>query len=215
LLVALLAVPGVRAGVLRWLQIGAVRIFLVATETPSPAPSATGTRPAATRTPPPSATPLGSVLDIAGETTLAGARARVSFPIRLPTYPPDLGEPDRIFVQTVGSADGTAVVLVWLAPDEPDQVRLALYVLASPVMADKIFFDLIKKAPPEVELTDVNGQPAVWTSGPYVLMTDLGGLREYRLIQGQVLIWQDGELTYRLETELALEEAVRIAESLE
>jgi hypothetical protein len=35
-----------------------------------------------------------------------------------------------------------------------------------------------------------------------------------RLVDGHVLIWADGDITYRLETNLLLEEAIRIAESL-
>jgi hypothetical protein len=34
------------------------------------------------------------------------------------------------------------------------------------------------------------------------------------LIEGHVLIWTEGEITYRLETDMPLEEAVRVAESL-
>jgi hypothetical protein len=45
-------------------------------------------------------------------------------------------------------------------------------------------------------------------------MTRLGWLVEFRLVEGHVLIWADGSLTYRLETELPLDEALRIAESL-
>jgi hypothetical protein len=36
-----------------------------------------------------------------------------------------------------------------------------------------------------------------------------------RLINGHVLIWAGLDVTYRLETDLSLEEAVKIAESLE
>jgi hypothetical protein len=36
-----------------------------------------------------------------------------------------------------------------------------------------------------------------------------------RLIEGNVLIWTEGDLTYRIETDLSLEEAIRIAESLQ
>jgi hypothetical protein len=36
-----------------------------------------------------------------------------------------------------------------------------------------------------------------------------------RLIDGHVLIWTDGNLTYRLETDLSLEEALKVAESLQ
>jgi hypothetical protein len=35
-----------------------------------------------------------------------------------------------------------------------------------------------------------------------------------RLIEGHVLIWENGNITYRLETALDLKEAVKVAESL-
>jgi hypothetical protein len=35
------------------------------------------------------------------------------------------------------------------------------------------------------------------------------------LINGHVLIWEEGNITYRLETALPLEEAIKIAESLQ
>src|SRR3990172_5034110 len=70
LIAALLAVPGVRAGLLEFLQIGAVRIQLGPTATPtaSPtaAPSPSGTPPAPTATARPTPTLLASVLDLAG-----------------------------------------------------------------------------------------------------------------------------------------------------
>jgi hypothetical protein len=36
-----------------------------------------------------------------------------------------------------------------------------------------------------------------------------------RLVEGNVLIWFENGLTYRLESDLSLEETVRVAESLE
>jgi hypothetical protein len=42
-----------------------------------------------------------------------------------------------------------------------------------------------------------------------------GDLQYRRMIDGQVLIWEGDGITYRLETDLSLEEAIRIAESLE
>jgi hypothetical protein len=35
------------------------------------------------------------------------------------------------------------------------------------------------------------------------------------MIDGHVLIWKEGGLTYRLETDLTLEEALKIAQSLQ
>lgn len=218
----LLAVPGVRAGVLEFLQIGVVRIELVATATPTPAGSVTsgpGTQAsAATRTALPTVTlrprptPLSSILDLEGQTTFADAQARAPFALRLPTYPADLGQPDLAFVQDL---DGTAVVLIWLEPADPTQVRLSVQYLSSRDMATKLIYEVVKETPGAVEFTEVNGREAIWTTGPYVLRTQNGQYVEYRLIQGHVLIWTDGNLTYRLETNLARDEAVRIAESLE
>jgi hypothetical protein len=212
LVLGLLAVPSVRAGVMEFLQLGAVRLHLVASPTPSPAPAAGGTPLAATSTPPPSATPLGSVLDLAGRTTLAEAQDRVDFAIRLPAYPPGLGEPDRVFVQ---DPDGLSVVLVWLEPNSETEMRFSLQMLAAPQMADKLLLDVLKDQPPDVQVTQVNGGDAVWTTGTYVLVTRLGDLVETRLVDGHALIWVEGKLTYRLETKADLAEAIRMAESLE
>ena len=94
LLAGLFTIPPVRAALLEWLQIGAVRIQL-----PASLPPATATQsqnlPAATvvrNQYPPTPTPFSSVLDVAGETTLLAAQAQVNFPLRLPALPADLGE---------------------------------------------------------------------------------------------------------------------------
>lgn len=212
LLAASLAVPSVRAGLLEFLQLGAVRIQLAASPTPFPVPTATGTPPAPTSTPTPEPTPLQSVLDLDGLTTLADARARAPFSIRLPVYPTGLAEPDLAFVQDL---DGFSVMLVWLAPGSDSEVQLSLQLLESRLMAEKLFFDVVKQQPPTVELTEVNDTQAIWTTGPYVIITRQGNLEERRLVEGHALIWVEEGVTYRLETGLALDEAIRVAESLE
>ncbi len=202
----LLAVPQVRAALLEFLQVGAVRIFLVE-PTPTPTPATIIPETPATATPRPSPTPISSLLDLAGETTLAEAQAQVDFPIRLPAYPTDLGPPDWVFLQDLG---GPMVVLVWAKPDQPDQVGLSLHLLGSGVF--------MGKGPPvTLQETTVNSQQAYWTEGPYLVQIERGNqyLEDMRrLIEGHVLIWTEGEITYRLETDLPLEEAVKIGESL-
>jgi hypothetical protein len=212
LLAALLAVPAVRAGLIEFLQVGVVRIWLGPSPTPTLAPTATGTPLPPTGTPTPIGTPLQSVLDLSGSTTLDAAREMVNYRIALPSYPADLGEPDRVFVQDL---DGLSVVMVWLAAGSENEVELSLHVLNSPMMADKLYYDVVKDRPLMVEVTQVNNHDAVWTTGPYVVITRRGTLEERRLVNGHALIWVEGPLTYRLETELSVEEAVRIAESLE
>lgn len=196
----LLAVPQVRAAVVEFLQLGAVRIFLT-----EPTPTATALRPTAAPNVPPTATPLASTLDLAGETTLAEAQAQIDFPIRLPTSPADLGAPDRVYLQDLG---GPLIILVWLKPDKPEQVQLSLHQFGSGSFAGK-------SAPRLIEETTVKGQPALWMEGAHLLQLPNGDYVQRRLVEGNVLVWVEEDITYRLETELSLDEAVQIAESLE
>lgn len=188
-LLALLAVPSVRAAVLEFFQFGAIRIFTNPTETP--------VEPYQT---------LPSLLDLAGETTLAEAQEQSGLPIRLPAYPPDLGEPDRVFMQQVG---GPVVVLLWTAPQAPQQIRLSLMILGPGSFADK-------GEPPEIEMTRVNNNEALWMQGSHSLfLSQTGDTQPTRIfVESNVLVWMDDGVTYRIESNDSLEEAVRIAESL-
>jgi hypothetical protein len=190
LLSLVLLAPQVRAAVQALWQLGAVHI--------------TRTEPTPVTAAGPTPTPLASVLDLAGQTTLSNARTRAGFPIRLPTYPPDLGRPDLVYLQDL---NGPLVVLVWLVPGHPDQVRLSLHELSSGVFVYKV-------APPAIQTTTVHGQPALWTDGPYLVVVRDGSTELRRLVTGHVLIWTEGGLTYRLETSVSLSDAVRIAASL-
>lgn len=202
----MLAVPQVRAVVVDFLQIGAIRIFLTqptSTVTPPLTPIPPLTEVSPTTTSPSSS----SLLQLAGATSLVEAQARVDFPIRLPGYPSDLGPPDRVFLQDLA---GPVLVLVWLDADHPDQIRLSLHQLGPGTFAQKV-------EPLIVQETSVKGQPALWTQGPYLLQFERDGqviVDTRRLVTGHVLIWVEKGITYRLETDLSLEEAVRIAESL-
>jgi hypothetical protein len=143
---------------------------------------------------------------MAGEMTLEEAQVQVNYPILLPSYPDDLGRPDRIFVQ---DADGPMTIMVWLDPQNAGEVQMSLHFLPPNSWAIK------KVQPTTIDETQVHGNYAIWTVGPYPLRYRNGDLEYTRMIDGHVLIWQDGDITYRLETDLSLEDAVRIAESLE
>ena len=192
LLTLLLALPPVQAALRRPLCLGSVCIVWDG----SPRPTAVSGSP----TP----TPLPSVLDLAGRTTLAQARAKAKFPVRLPAYPADLGQPDYVFLQDL---DGAAVVLVWVDHGRPDQVRLALSELSSGTFVYKFTTS-------PVAVTSVHGQKALWTTGPYMVEGQDGSYETRRLVTGHALIWTEGAITYRLETSVSLDDAVRIAESL-
>jgi len=184
----LLAVPAVRAAVVEIVKLGAVRIFLGGP----------------TRTPLP---PTGhlSLSELTGETTLEAARTASTVPMRLPSYPADLGPPDRVFLLR---EFGGIIILIWEDPNYPDLARLALFEIPPGPIVNKLF-------PEHVESTSVAGRPAIWAAGDHFVEVIMESRQELVLVSGNVLIWSLEGVTYRLETTLSLEEAIRIAESLE
>ena len=228
LFISLMLIPPARAAIIEFIQIGIVRIFR-AEPTPLPPPNqqVPGVMAPVTATPAPTATsqPLIPILErFAGEMTLEQAQKAVDYPILLPSYPPELGKPDRVFVQ---DADGAMTVLVWLDPGQPDKVLMSLHFLPEGSWAIK------KMEPTVIQETTVKGQRAVWTVGPYPMRYSNGDIDFLRLIDGHVLIWAEGKtlapganppltqvpgsagVTYRLESDFSLEEAIKIAESLQ
>jgi hypothetical protein len=204
-LLTLLAVPQVRAVVAEFLRVGAIIIRLT-----EPSPTSTGTLTSGSSlTAAPTILPR-SILDLAGETTLENARKKANFNLRLPTYPPDLGLPDHVYMQDMG---GPLVVLVWVDPQNPAKVRLSLHILGP--LTDGFGQ---KGNPTLIEHTKVKGIDAVWLDGPHMLEYYVGHRIQYdlrRLVTGHVLLWEQDTLTYRLETDLTMEEAVKIAESIQ
>jgi len=143
--------------------------------------------------------------NIAGKTTLEDAQRKVNFPILLPTHPAELGNPDVVFVQNL---DGEMVILVWLEPEQPKNILMSLH------MIPKGSWAVGKVEPTVIQETQVSGHRAIWAVGPYPLVLSNGDTQFMRMIEGRVLIWADGDVTYRLESDLSLEEALKIAESL-
>lgn len=203
---SLMLIPPARAAILEFIQIGIVRIFRAEPTQALPQQEFPSTMVPVTATPAPTSEPLIPILErLAGERSLEGAQQLVDYPILLPSYPPDLGRPDRIFVQ---DADGNMTILIWIDPEHPAQVLMSLHMIPAGSWAVE------KMAPERVQETTVNGQDAVWAVGPYPVRFSNGDLDFVRLVDGHVLIWTDGEITYRLETRLELEEAIRVAQSL-
>jgi hypothetical protein len=203
------ATPRARAGVVRMITVGVDRLFFGeagASRPPSTpvdaTPSASASR---TETSAPTTSPPVSILEgWLGETTLEGAMANAGFPVLLPTYPPDLGPPDRVFLQNQG---GAVVLLAWTS-DDGREIPLLLEEL-SPES-----WGLRKVGLQQVTSTKVHGNQAIWATGPYLLLTSDGKMVEQRIVGGHALIWDQQGTTFRLETPLNMDEAVKIAESL-
>ena len=135
-------------------------------------------------------------ISLPGETTLESAREVSVVPILLP---PGLGSPDQVFVL---SRVGNTVVLAW------EDEGIALYVIPPGPLVQKL-------SPENVEQTLVNGRPAIWTSGDHFLELVENDPDQLVFVTEHVLVWTEDDVTYRLETNLPLIDAILIAESVE
>lgn len=148
-------------------------------------------------------------------TTLAAAESAAGFAASIPTA---LGAPDHVWVGT--SADlgppTTRIVLAWDPRlDLPAidglpwgavlmELRGDAALIGKTVFADAGSLDVVH----------VHGDVAYWITGEHTLTiaTPLG-TRDLK-ITGNVLVWQRGGLTYRMETTASRDRAIAIAETL-
>jgi hypothetical protein len=202
LLVTSLAVPQVRAAVTKLLQIGAIQIW-VGEPTATAVPLHLQPKVVITPTPQPA-----TIADIAGQTSLNIAQGRADFDLQAPAYPSDLGPPDKVYLQERPYPKGQIFIFIWLNPKQPDKVRLTLYQIHAEDYAFKEDVEF-------VEETRVNREWALWVSGPHTLRLRNGRLQPWLFVEGNVLIWQHNNITYRLESGLSLDEAIKVAESLQ
>jgi len=188
LLLSLFSVPRVRAAIVDMFRLGAITIFVRPEAAPVSAPTAT-------------LPPLSDrILQAMTPVTLAEANAQLADPVRLPGYPAGLGPPDDVYL----SLD-TAVFL-WRDPEQPETVQFSLYQIEATSFA--------LKAVTVLQTTRVNGQEAAWVEGPHLFRLADGRYENWWFVPGNVLIWEEDGVTYRLEGATNLDEAIRIAESL-
>jgi hypothetical protein len=178
-----------------------------------------GTPPPAVATPAPtptaSAQPAGSSLDLGQRVDAATAAERAGFEVRLPADPA-LGAPDAVYV-----SGRDEVALVWaptddLPPTIESDIGLLIMQFRGSVSPEPI--GKIIGSGTEVEPVRI-GDGGYWIDGDphmYFYISPEGNhVEEGRRWVGDALIWQDGEMTYRIETSLGKDAAIRIAESLQ
>jgi hypothetical protein len=134
----------------------------------------------------------------AGWALAAAVALLAGFEIRLP---PELGAPERVFYQSAGPT-------VILVREAEARGRITLFILGDTILLDK-------HQPIVLQQTEVHGQPAYWTDGPSMGVAGERDLQPHYLVQGHALIWDEQPLTYRLEADLPLQEAIRLAGSLQ
>ena len=183
---SLLAVPSVRAAIVEVLRAGGITIFV-------------GEEAAVDEIPPLLSEQLPAFTE---PITLDEAVAR--FPnVQLPA---ELPPPDDVLLHEVEQGD-TAVIFLWRDEADPQQIALSLYQINVAQYA--------YKGAERLADTEVNGNRAFWIEGSHYFYLQQGNWQEWAFLAGSTLVWWDGAVTFRLEGAESLEEALRIAESLQ
>ena len=181
----------------------------------SPTPTLPASTPAASPAPGGSPSPGGLVSPTASDdpalgrpVTLAEARSGAGFAVLMPT--------------TTGFETPTAVHLLGVPPvarvslSYGDRGTVTEFIGS----ADPRGFEKMLGNGTTVESLSLNGQPAYWISGaPHEVLisyTDGGGnpVWESFIVTGNVLVWQDGQVTLRLVTPAGRPDAVALAGSM-
>ena len=188
-LLAALAIPDARSALLRFFHIGAARIEVV-DELPTVAPE------------PPE---LDLETALGERVSLAQARRLAGFDLL------ELEErPDRVYLGPRGT--------VWFLYGRPDAVRLLVAQTPRLRLDEPFILKKLAGAGASVETTRVRDNRAYFVSGePHeLILVDEYGIpvQETARLAQDVLLWEEDGRTYRLEGDLALDEALHIANSL-
>jgi len=201
-LALLVAIPETREALAQILGLRTIRIIPVTptlTSPPTPLPS----------------TSSGQALKGEGSriqccvTTLADAQARSRFRILLPPNQ----TASKVYLQTI-PAFGSGAQQIILVFGDPNAPNFVLY------QATNFLYGKLVSGGTAIGEATVNRQRALWFTGlPHVLVyLDANGNVQFeseRVVNLNTLVWESGEVTYRVETPLSKEDAIRFAESLQ
>lgn len=205
---ALALFPGARVAVADRLGLRGVRIFFVeVVPTPGPTPA-----------------PVGRGLRLGRRVALGEAREAVPFPVRVPDLA-GLGAPDEVYL-TQSVPDGMVSLVYRAGPGLPASPYTGVGALLTQFrgetdrdLVEKGLFGKGVPAGTRLEPLKVNGGRGYWIEGGphsfFVYRAPDGDLEdeEFRLA-GNVLLWEQDGLTFRLEAAVPKEEALRIAASV-
>jgi hypothetical protein len=151
--------------------------------------------------------PRQTTLDLGAAVSLEQAAARAGFDVVIPE---ELGDPDHVFYQDFPV--GGMVSFVYGDTQEPR----ALFTQFRATVEDTIYKKALEDT--RIEPLSINGEPGFWLTGePHVFyFVDAQGNFDDENIRlaGNVLLWERGQLTLRLEGKLSRAEAVEIARSV-
>lgn len=197
----LAASPGARVALARWLGVPGV---IIVQQLPSATPA-----------------PLGTNLRLGRRLSLAAARARAPFAILLPATP-SLGVPDEVYLRTPPA--GGAVTLAYRAhPGLPREATTGLGLLLTEfrggIQGQTLFGKGLGPGPgAHLDIVDIEGGTGYWITGKphsfWYTGTDGAYAPETLRLAGNTLLWQRGDVTLRLESNLSKEAALRVAASI-
>jgi hypothetical protein len=189
--------PSVRKAVAGWLGIRGVKIEV----TPSLPP-----------------VPLGRNLVLGPPVSLARAQAAVPFRILLPSAP-GVGMPDEVdLIQSIST--GQVSLLYRARPGLPAATRTGVGLILTEFEARAETTFIEKKlvlAGNNVESVTVNGEPGFWIEGAHELIylgPDGEQITSRTRLAGNVLLWQHGSVTLRVEADITKLQALAIADSV-
>jgi len=167
-----------------------------------------------TPSPAPTDAPPGASAGLGTAATEAEAVAALGRP--LPVLPAPYGPPDAIYVDTLGRG---IVNQVWgPAPGRPLANDQGVSMLLTAMRATTEV-ELVKKlidGGARITFTSVAGADAFWIEGAHdvlVLGEDGNDVLDLR-VAGDVLLWSDGVLTYRMESALGQTASIALAETM-
>jgi len=204
-------VPAARTAIADRLGLRGIAIFYL--------PSGSSATPLPTSTPSTPGVPVGASLHLGERITLAQAQARVAFHVLVPSLS-NVGAPDEVYLSEPPL--GGEVSFVYRArPGLPRTAETGVGMLLSEFRGDLAPNMIAAKGlgpRTRLEAIDVNGGQGFWIEGEshYFFYHDAkGDLRaEEGRLAGNTLLWQQGNLTLRLESALSRDEALRIARSM-
>jgi hypothetical protein len=134
---------------------------------------------------------------------LAALADSADFPVRVPPATGPWGSPDSAVAHMV--AGHSLITLVWEREGRP---VLTLTQTDIPQLAAKM------AGAGQMEAVMIGDLDGLWVAGPHTLQWPIEGGPDQVQIAGNVLLWSDGAMTYRIEGDISRDDAVRLAESL-
>ena len=173
----------------------------VATATPAPTPAAPGAR-----------------LGLGTRRTLEEARQAVGYAVLVPTLP-ELGAPDEVYLSAAPAGQQVSQVFYPRAGLPESRIRgVGLLVCQFQADLETRFIQKSLGRETRLERVTVNGELGFWIEGQphqFFYLDRDGEVREESLrLAGNTLLWEQGELTLRIEGAISKAEAMRIAASL-